>query len=82
MPSILQQAVVATRDLLKGLIQQTTVEVGQLTDWLGQLYHETVKEETNTLQVSYRPPTTFSEEDVVFIKDKCLHLVQLHIYLR
>ncbi|XP_054262893.1 cilia- and flagella-associated protein 206-like isoform X2 [Macrosteles quadrilineatus] len=82
MPSILQQAVMATRDLLNQGIQDTQEQIDQITAWLNHLYQEKVMEDSETVQVNVNIPPTLAEEDLILLKENAVHLMQYQIYLK
>lgn len=82
MPSILQQAVMATRDLLNQGIQDTQEQIDQITAWLNHLYQEKVMEDSETVQVNVNIPPTLAEEDLILLKENVVHLMQYQIYLK
>ncbi|KAG8322014.1 hypothetical protein J6590_032746 [Homalodisca vitripennis] len=81
MPTILQQAVAATRDLLMQAIQETQEQVERLTGYLETVYCETVQADSDTLRVSVVTPV-IADEELALLKENTVHLIQYLIYLR
>lgn len=81
MPSILQQAVAATKEQLLQSIQQTQETVDQLTAWLSYLYKEDLVD-TDTLRINLDLPAVLEDSDVALLKENTVHLVQYLRYLR
>uniref|UniRef100_A0A1B6LUU9 Cilia- and flagella-associated protein 206 n=1 Tax=Graphocephala atropunctata TaxID=36148 RepID=A0A1B6LUU9_9HEMI len=82
MPSILQQAVVATRDLLLQAVQDTQEQVERLTGHLETVYCETVQAESETLRVNVVSPLLLTDEELALLKENTVHSVQYLIYIR